>query len=413
MDRVIFSFGLKSNLRNVKMDKRRNRRGGTSPLLACIETNPGPKTKATRKLAKKEEEPKRKRKYHQLDEKTKGKIAMGLDNGLTREEIIRQLELGKSTVQTWADRYENEGHMDRRSGSGRPRATTKSDDRWIEIQCKRNRRLTAVALEKTIRKQDGTPKVTVQTVRNRLLDAGYPARIARKKPLLTKMQKKNRLAWAKEHKDWTENQWRKVLWSDETSFSLFPRAGHQYVRRQPGEGMRDDCLSKTVKHGGGSIMIWGCFHASGVGVLKRITGHMDQNQYHSILTHTVMPEMKRLAQDEPTDIIWTFQHDNDPKHTAKKNKKYLERKENEGKINFSVLPWSSQSPDLNPTEQLWNYIKNGLRDREDRPANLDELFEFVKQEWEKIPKDYLRTLVDSLPRRIAAVIKNRGGSTSY
>ena len=46
-------------------------------------------------------------------------------------------------------------------------------------------------------------------------------------------------------------------------------------------------------------------------------------------------------------------------------------------------------------------------------SNLDQLFDFVKEEWEKLPKDFFQKLVDSMPRRIRAVIRNHGGSTSY
>jgi transposase len=400
---------MRSKVINLKLYNRVNRRGGTSPFLVGIELNPGPKRKACRKTAK---EPKTRKKYKQLDDYQKGKIAMGLDIGLSRGEIQRDLGIGKNATQTWADRYERDGEMKRKKGSGRPRVTTEAEDRYLKVQCKRNRKSTAVELAKTIKK-NGKPKATVRTIRNRLLEIGYPARIARKKPLLTKVQMKKRLQWARDHKDWTIQRWTKVLWSDESFFTLFPHTGRQYVRRQPGEAMREDCLAKTVKHGGGKIMVWGSFHASGTGILKRITGTMDKNKYHTILTRTVIPEIKKLNAQEINDVIWTFQQDNDPKHTAKKNKKYLENKLKEEEVKFEVLPWPSQSPDLNPIEHVWNKLKNALRDRPERPSSLDQLFEFVKEEWEKLPKDYLRVLVESLPRRIEAVIENRGGSIPY
>jgi transposase len=401
---------MESIIINDKLNSRRNRRGVTSPPLVCIESNPGPKRKATRRVAK---QPCHRRRKPKLDDVTKGKIAMGIDNDLSREEIRRQLDIGKGTVQMWADRYEETKELERKPGSGRPRVTTPSDDQYLILQCKRNRRRTAVELRRTITTEDKEPKASVHTIRRRLVEGGYPARKARKKPLLNKKQKKGRLIWAKDHRHWTVEQWRKVLWSDESPFTLFPRSGHRYVRRQPGEEMMEQCLEKTVKHGGGKIMVWGCFHANGVGILRKIEGTMDQNQYHTILCHAVIPEIKKLTNEEPNDVIWIFQHDNDPKHTAKKNERYLETKQGEGQLKFHVMPWPSQSPDLNPIENLWNIIKDALDDRIDRPSNLDELFQFVKEEWEKVPKDYLRNLVDNLPRRIQDVIKNKGGSTRY
>jgi transposase len=372
-----------------------------------IELNPGPKRKATRKCAKQAKG------RSKVDDITKGKIAMGVDLGVSREEIGKMLGRDHRTIERWADRYEKTGKMERQSGSGRPRKTTESDDRFLLVQCKRDRKKTAVELTGTIKNEDDTPKVSAWTVRRRLTDAGYPARKARKKPLLKARHKKDRLEWAKLHQDWTAEQWSNVLWSDEASFTLFPRPGNTYVRRQPGEEFEEKCLVPTVKHGGGKIMVWGCFHASGVGVLKRITGIMDQHQYHTILTHSFMPEMKRLTKEEPAAVVWLFQQDNDPKHTARKNKQYLENKKKEGKVTFDVLPWPSMSPDLNPIEHIWNKLKDNLRDRVDKPSNLDQLFTFVQEEWSKLPKEFLRNLADSLPRRIKAVIKSRGGATKY
>ena len=88
-------------------------------------------------------------------------------------------------------------------------------------------------------------------------------------------------------------------------------------------------------------------------------------------------------------------------------------KQKEGKIKFQVLPWASQSPDLNPIEHVWGKLKDAIEARYDRPSNLDELFEFIKEEWQKLPKQFLQKLVNSMPRRIRQVIRNGGGSTTY
>ena len=86
----------------------------------------------------------------------------------------------------------------------------------------------------------------------------------------------------------------------------------------------------------------------------------------------------------------------------------MESKEREGKLNFHVLPWPSQSP----SENLWKIIKDALNERADRASNLDQLFQFIKEEWEKVPEDYLRNVWRTCQGGFK-VIKNKGGSTSY
>jgi len=70
--------------------------------------------------------------------------------------------------------------------------------------------------------------------------------------------------------------------------------------------------------------IWGCFHHTGVGVLKRVEGTIDAQAYKQILIHRAMPELKALIDKEPSHVAWLFQHDNASVHTAGVVTKYLE-----------------------------------------------------------------------------------------
>ena len=98
----------------------------------------------------------------------------------------------------------------------------------------------------------------------------------------------------------------KILWSDETKIELFGLNAKRHVWRKPG-------TIPTVKHGGGSIMLWGCFSAAGTGRLVRIEGKMNGAKYREILDENLL----QSAQDLRQGRTFTFQQDHDPKHTTK------------------------------------------------------------------------------------------------
>ena len=98
--------------------------------------------------------------------------------------------------------------------------------------------------------------------------------MAAKRPLLTLAHRKNRLDWFRERKDWTNEQWKKVLWSDESIFELIPTR-RVWIRRRKNESCHPDCTNPTVKHGGGKLQVWGCMAANGVGTLKVVKGRLN------------------------------------------------------------------------------------------------------------------------------------------
>jgi hypothetical protein len=78
-----------------------------------------------------------------------------------------------------------------------------------------------------------------------------------------------------------------------------------------------------------------------------------------------------------------------------------------------TVAWPAQSPDLSPIEHVWEYLKKKLSEYEVKPNGILELWEHVEVEWKKIPEDLCVCLIESMPRRIAAVIKAKGRYTKY
>ncbi len=110
------------------------------------------------------------------------------------------------------------------------------------------------------------------------------------------MHKKARKQFAEDKQTKNMDYWNHVLWSDETKINLFGSDGVKRVWRQPGEVYKDKCVLPTVKHGGGSVMVWGCMSAT--------------DMYCDILKQSMISSLQRLGRKA------VFQHDNDLKHTS-------------------------------------------------------------------------------------------------
>ncbi|KAK3566927.1 hypothetical protein QTP86_005043 [Hemibagrus guttatus] len=157
----------------------------------------------------------------------------------------------------------------------------------------------------------------------------------------------------------------------------------------------------TVKHGGGNIMLWGYFSAKGPGRLIRVKERMNGAMYREILSKNLLPSARALKMKRG----WVFQHDNDPKHTARATKEWLRKK------HFKVLEWPSQSPDLIPIENLWRELK--IRVAQRQPQNITALEEICMEEWAKLPATVCKNLVVTYRKRLTSVIANKGYITKY
>jgi hypothetical protein len=182
---------------------------------------------------------------------------------------------------------------------------------------------------------------------------------------------------------------------------LFGPDGHQKVFRKDKEALNPKNLKPTVKHGGGSVMVWACFAAAGVGNIEYIDGIMDAAYYTDILDRN----LKESAEKIGLRRNYTFQQDSDPKHTSKLAKNFFKEKKVE------VLEWVPQSPDLNPIEHLWDYVKREVK--KTPCSNRSELMLQISAAWDNIGTEVTQKLVESIPRRLQAVIDAKGGSTRY
>ena len=246
--------------------------------------------------------------------------------------------------------------------------------------------------------------LSIETVRKGLKKAGWKAVVKKKRPMLSRHHKKARMDVALSHKEWTLEDWERVVWSDETKVNRLGSDGRKWVWKRVGEPLTDRLVQGTKKFGGGSIMVWGCMTWDGVGMACKIDGKMDGELYCQILDDELQETLSYYRKN-PAHVL--FQQDNDPKHTSKRAQNWF----NNHCIN--VMKWPSQSPDLNPIEHLWNHVKRKLGEYEDPPNSVQELWDRFQEEWDRIEPIVCQNLIESMPRRIEAVLKAKGGYTKY
>ena len=175
---------------------------------------------------------------------------MAQEMGASIHWMAGRLQRDRQTIKCWIKRRSKTGSCRRLEGSGRPKVTLPGDDRYLKILSLNDPWLTAVEMVPMLQGDDGKSKASVRTIRNRLIEFGLHARSPRKKPLLNRTNINARLAWAKKYQAWTIDQWKRVLWSDESGFQLF-NSGRRYCRRRENEDLGPNKTVKTVKHGGG------------------------------------------------------------------------------------------------------------------------------------------------------------------
>lgn len=194
-----------------------------------------------------------------------------IDEGLSERQIQAKTGLHRATV--GRIRKAHRPGLETSKG-GRPKVVPKRLERAIVRSVLSTEAGTAVEAHAAVQEVAGI-NFSVETTRNILRQGGLRARVKRKKPLLTARHAKARLQFAQKYGSWTVEDWKRVIWSDETKICRFGSDGRKWGWENVASvGIDPRTVQGTIKHGGGNIMVWGCMLASGVGYMCRIDGGM-------------------------------------------------------------------------------------------------------------------------------------------
>jgi transposase len=208
--------------------------------------------------------------------------------------------------------------------------------------------------------------------------------------MLTQEQKDARVQWAIRHKD---DDWNRTVFTDETCYQLFRNTIRRWSKNPKAE-------IKRIPKNRQKIMAWGGISVKGLVGFYSFKDIMDGAYYIRILKNHLIPNARRLLGRH-----WRLQQDNDPKHRSRLAMDFLWKQAPE------VMEWPSNSPDVNPVENLWSHIKRSVEKR--KPSNLDELDDFLHEEWEKIDLYLLNNLIKSMKTRCLALIDSKGERINY
>ena len=205
---------------------------------------------------------------NQLTKEKRVAIITLRNEGQSVQKFAKTLNVSPSRVTKTIKRYNETGTHEDRPRKERPRVTSASEDKFIRVTSLRNHKLTAAQIRDQMNTtQSSSSRPISRTTVLGDCESGLHGQIAARKPLLRRGNKQKRFVWAKKHKEWTLDQWKSVLWSDESKFEIFGSNRRVFVRRRKGEQMDSTCLVPTVKHGGRGVMVWGSFVGDTVGNL--------------------------------------------------------------------------------------------------------------------------------------------------
>ena len=220
--------------------------------------------------------------------------------GQSDSDIAHQVGVDCTTVPHIFAHWEESGDFYyQRPKTGRPQKLTPHDI------CYGAHMLTTTEVANATELERAFPGVSRQTVSRELKEHGLICRVHRSRPYISPANQIKWYAWAKQCQNWTLGMWKWIILLDESKFLLFKSDGRQYTWFKPGQALDPRFVQKTIKHGAGNIMVWGCVTGQGMGRLHRIDGIMCSMDYVEILKKSYLGTLKdyNLKHSRPEGVF--------------------------------------------------------------------------------------------------------------
>ncbi|GFX47335.1 HTH_Tnp_Tc3_2 domain-containing protein [Trichonephila clavipes] len=185
---------------------------------------------------------------------TRGRIIGKLEEGCSVTSVAAEFGIAHSIVSRLWRQFQTKGTAIRGLSSGRTRGTTPADDRYIVLQARRNRRQTAGEIARHTTQATGRP-ISRFTVARRLHGGGLFARRPVRCVPLTPAHRRRRSLWCREHRNWRDNEWGRVLFTDESRFSLSSDSHRILIWRERGSRNHPSNIIERDRYGGRGVLV--------------------------------------------------------------------------------------------------------------------------------------------------------------
>lgn len=341
------------------------------------------------------------RKTKELSREVREMVVKSYESNKNISELSRTLGIPRRTVGSVIKKFQVFGSVENQSGRGRKKLFTARDTTQLSRVVKENRRRSLQDITAIIN-EGNEHSFSTKTVQRKLSDLGYKRRAAKKQVVIREVNKRKRVAWARDRKNWTvDTHWNRWIFSDECQI-VIGLNNRIYIWRKESE-VNSPHLVCQAPRGRVSIMVWGCICFEGMGTLTPVEGNINAAKYIDIIDNNLWPV---IARHFPNDD-YTFMDDNAPVHRAHQVRDYMEIN------NIHCTEWPAQSPDLNPIENIWLKLKRDIEPQAINIHNRNELIIAVRRAWENIQPAYVQELYRSVPSRLKEVIRMKGNLTKY
>jgi len=311
--------------------------------------------------------------------------------GWLHRNIAEAIHCSENTVSLWVNRWCDEHSVADAERSGRPRCTTDDTDQDIMLHSDAHVNDNPKDIQREMELECSS-----RTIRRRLNEIDLHSCVQRAEHENVRA----RIACAEGYNRWTEDDWCRVMFSDETHFYL-GHQGREYVQRPPGAALDPKYTRKENQQLKGKVSLWGCICAGGLGHAELYVDSLDAHRYQTILGLNLVSSAHQFWPQGQ----WWFQQDNATPHTAGTSQAWFH---NHG---IDLIDWPAWSPDLNPIEELWNDLKQRVYGR--HPQTMEELERYITEEWAATDLKFIACICRNMSHRLQSVIANDGHKIPY